>query len=78
MYKYQNTTEVEQNVMGIGLVEPNGTIETSRVIENPNFKYIGEVQGGVDAEVAEPTPEVEVTVEQPEIQNETQQVEEIN
>lgn len=42
MYKYKNVSELDQSLVGLGLV-PAGTEFSSNVkIENPNFVLIGE------------------------------------
>lgn len=60
MYRYQNTSEVELTLVGFGVVAPGAEIVTSRVVENPNFKFMGEVQeqsgGQPIVGVAQPQP----------------------
>lgn len=38
--KYQNISGVTQNVIGFGVVEPEGIIETKATLLNPNFKKL--------------------------------------
>ncbi len=45
-YKYKNVSESDQALIGHGYVKPGESIETDTVIENPNFKYEGEVTTG--------------------------------
>jgi hypothetical protein len=40
MNKYQNLTDRELSIPDVGLVSPNGIIETELIIENQNFKLI--------------------------------------
>lgn len=40
MHQYQNLTDVEQIIPNVGVVAPNGTIETDQELNNPNFKRI--------------------------------------
>lgn len=49
MYKYQNVSKEVQTVVRDGnisprVVKPGESVVSSVAIENPNFKYLGEVQ----------------------------------
>ena len=38
--KYKNISKQTQTLIGFGVVEPNGLIETKNKINNPNFKLV--------------------------------------
>lgn len=40
-FKYENTSETEQVLMGVGKVAPGKTIESDEPVHNPNFKLVG-------------------------------------
>jgi len=40
--KYKNTSNQTQELIGFGVVEPDGIIETKEEINNPNFELIKE------------------------------------
>ena len=42
MNKYRNISKQTQTLIGFGIVEPEGTIETGIKINNPNFKLVFE------------------------------------
>jgi hypothetical protein len=63
MYKYQNVTTYPLSIPGLGQVEPQGIIITDSVIENPNFKYLGEASEEAEAVPAETLPAVAQTQE---------------
>ena len=49
MYKYQNVSDKQQILTVTGnisprVVEPQETLVSDVVIENPNFKYVGEAE----------------------------------
>lgn len=67
MYKYENVSDREQALINFGLVKAGGTIDTVLPVENPNFKYIGEVQ---NENPSEPQP---VDVQPPATSDEPQQ-----
>ncbi len=53
-YKYKNISDSEQSLIGFGVVDADAEIETDRVIENPNFKYVGTGDSPVINAIAEP------------------------
>lgn len=60
MYKYQNVSETEQTITASGNISPRivksgETVISDVPLENPNFKYVGEVDGNaVQATVNQP------------------------
>jgi len=38
--KYKNTSNQTQSLIGFGVIDPEGIIETKVVINNPNFKLV--------------------------------------
>lgn len=40
-FKYENTSESEQALIGFGSVKPGKTIETDEPVHNANFKLVG-------------------------------------
>ena len=40
--KYKNISKQTQTLIGFGVIEPEGTIETQEKINNPNFKLVEE------------------------------------
>lgn len=40
-FKYQNISEVEQSLIGVGRVSAGKTVETDEPVYNPNFKIVG-------------------------------------
>lgn len=61
MYKYQNVSKTEQTLTVTGNINPRivkaGDLTVSDVvIENPNFKYVGEAENGVQGVVNQAGP----------------------
>lgn len=55
MYKYKNVSELDQSIIGLGLV-PAGKEFTSNVkIENPNFQLVSESEETIKTEAPEVT-----------------------
>lgn len=54
-HKYQNISNSVQMLSNIGVFQPNEEIVTDHIIENPNFKYIGETDA-VQETPANPDP----------------------
>jgi hypothetical protein len=44
MFKYRNVSDQELLVMEVGVVEPNGEIESDRIIENPKLQLLSDVR----------------------------------
>ena len=40
-FKYKNKTDLKQAIIGVGEVAPRGTIQSDKIINNPNFSMIG-------------------------------------
>lgn len=40
-FKYENTSEAEQVLIGVGVIAPGKTVESDEPIYNPNFKLVG-------------------------------------
>lgn len=49
MYKYQNVSNQEQSLIGHGVFAPGAFVMTKVALNNPNFKYVGEVKESEDA-----------------------------
>lgn len=45
MYRYKNVSGAEQLLIGHGTVPADGEITTEAPVENPNFQYVGKVEG---------------------------------
>lgn len=43
-HKYKNESGKDQTLIGVGIVKADGEVVVERPIENPNFKYVGEVE----------------------------------
>jgi len=41
-YTYRNISNVTQSLIGVGEIKAGETIETDKVIENPNFELVKE------------------------------------
>lgn len=50
MYKYQNTSDQDLELIGLGKVKAGQTFETSKPIENPNLKSLNDEAAPVTAQ----------------------------
>jgi len=46
MNKYENVSGVDQSLVGYGVIKAGAIVEVPFLIENPNFKPVGEVSVG--------------------------------
>lgn len=49
--KYKNKSKQTQELIGYGVVEPDGIIETEREINNSNFELIKEINKKEDKKI---------------------------
>ena len=64
MYKYKNVSDMEQSLIGFGVVAAGDEIETDRAVENPNFKFIGDGVVGTQVAQANVVTEAELVTPQ--------------
>lgn len=60
-HKYKNISQSVQMLSNVGVFQPDEEFITDRVIENPNFKYIGEAEATQETPANPETPVTEET-----------------